>query len=454
MKNFSFTCVLLLSTMVLQAQDFVQSPYQGSRASSYAVGDFDGDGYDDIFGVNIQFNGASDLYLFKNDPGSGSLTFQKELISEGHPGTGDPDAADYDGDGDLDIVLATGAGLDLVVFENDGSGNFTEVALGVSGSRQLKFGDIDGDGDLDIAGIDIPTRTINLFVNDGSQSFTEVNVVTATTSLKAFALGDLDDDGDLDIVAGYDEFSGDQVVLMENDGNNNFGSVVLAAGSGGFRYLSALAIADLNKDGKMDIAGVSSYNFSGWINEGSLSFQQQLLADYSGTSSFGFLSLALADFNGDAIPDAVMGDNDGPIVWYKNTSTNPLEYEKRTVGSVAPGYVFEAADFDKDGDIDIVTSNGDFWWYENVIEQVSAIRLTNAVKLEFFPNPVQNTLRFRHIPMGKYHYELFGPQGRRVLSGIISDVSIEMASLKPGSYFLTVTDAESGARGTAVVIKQ
>ena len=456
MKPINFTLLLFcFSSPLLIAQDFTQSPFQDISVNVYAVADYDGDGYADIFGVDAKFNAPSEIMLFLNDaPNADSIAFQKTVLWEEHEASCNPDAGDYDGDGDMDVVIANGDSLGLAILQNNGNATFEEIPLNVAGAFTLEFHDLDYDGDLDIVGMIESEDILNIFVNDGSQNFTKTNIVTSDDDLKSFSVGDLDGDNDLDLILGYSEVFDDQVVVMKNDGNNLFEPTVLESGTYGFQNLSQIAIGDLNRDGQMDVAATNRTNFTGWINKGGFTFERQELVDYSGTSFFGFLNLTLADFTGEGVLDAVMGDNDGPIVWYKNTSIDPLAYEKGEVGSVAPAREFATADFDLDGDVDIVTSNGEFWWYENNIEQEpNAIQIAEGISFELLPNPFQNQLFIKGIPEGKYRYVLSDLSGRSVANGLASQAPLDVSMLYPGSYFLTLVDMFSYERATAHVIK-
>ncbi len=66
------------------------------------------------------------------------------------------DVADVDQDGDPDVVLAEHQGAKRIsVYANDGTGTFTEYAVGAGKENHLggRLLDLDGDGDLDLAGI-------------------------------------------------------------------------------------------------------------------------------------------------------------------------------------------------------------------------------------------------------------------------------------------------------------
>ncbi|MFH0907736.1 MAG: FG-GAP-like repeat-containing protein [bacterium] len=80
------------------------------------------------------------------------------------------DLADMDEDGDIDLVIAEHRGTEAIsAFENDGSGNFTEHAIGTGDESHLggRLADLDGDGDLDVASIAYDTyQQLHVWRND------------------------------------------------------------------------------------------------------------------------------------------------------------------------------------------------------------------------------------------------------------------------------------------------
>ena len=129
--------------------------------------------------------------------------------------SGSAAAGDFDDDGDIDIVL-TRFGLPNLLYRNDGSGGFTEVAeaSGVAaavpptGSGTPLLADVDGDADLDLFLTGNPSGGRALFLNDGDGTFTDSTAAsgldiptTPGESPQSFgaAFADWDHDGDLDL---------------------------------------------------------------------------------------------------------------------------------------------------------------------------------------------------------------------------------------------------------------
>ncbi|MCB0782486.1 MAG: CRTAC1 family protein, partial [Flavobacteriales bacterium] len=165
--------------------------------------------------------------LFVND-GNGNyteLTQQYGLFNNNQSWSSD--FADIDNDGDFDVVT-TNHDATIQLFENDGTGHYTEITAG-SGLEVTGFllqsimRDFDNDGYVDLL---IAGGSAYLFMNDGDNTFTPVPLPSAPKTLHSFGLGDLNNDGFIDIMASY----GDGYVTADpgtpdrlwlNDGNAN-----------------------------------------------------------------------------------------------------------------------------------------------------------------------------------------------------------------------------------------
>ena len=163
-----------------------------------AVGDYDNDGYFDIFVTN--FEGEYNT-LYKNQRGTFFLdvSFVSHVAARGIPevgwGTG---FFDFDNDGDQDLFAANGhtyPQADLphtnsryaapnFLYQNLGDGSFAEVsARGGPGfalvevSRGASFADYDRDGDIDLFVLNL-NSTPNLLRNDGGNEGHYLQIAT------------------------------------------------------------------------------------------------------------------------------------------------------------------------------------------------------------------------------------------------------------------------------------
>ena len=195
-----------------------------------AVGDFDGNGYLDLYIAN---DGAPN-FLWLN---RGDGTFVDEALLGGCAvnAEGQPEASmgvvpgDFDADGDIDLFMTHLDRETNTIYLNDGSALFSDATeqsgLGMTSWSSTGFGtarlDFDGDGILDLfvangavkrieaqlrSGEPHPLRQPNLLYRGlGSARFEDITAAagpafaTAEVS-RGVAAGDLDNDGDLDLV--------------------------------------------------------------------------------------------------------------------------------------------------------------------------------------------------------------------------------------------------------------
>ncbi len=190
---------------------------------------------------------------------------------------------------------------------------------------------------------------------------------------------DLDGDGDLDVLAGQSSFAtGRAIVVYENPSETSIpqGSwadfVVSSIGSGG----AALAVADIDRDGDLDLIG----RIDGFPDEYGWWENQSTPGGLGGTSwSFVSHSIEIASWDRAAAQD-VDRDGDVDVVvmdpgsglglsWFDNTSGNGSTWTKRTIAAISSSVpaVFSLGDYDGDGDADAVAGNvfNELDWYEN-----------------------------------------------------------------------------------------
>ena len=237
-----------------------------------AVGDFDNDGWPDLYVTNF---GKNRLYRNNHD-GTFTDVAEKAGITIGTWSTG-ATFGDYDGDGRLDLFVdgytqmdiadppmpgskAVGfgscqfRGIDVMcgprglkgehdhLFHNNGDGTFTDVSkkLGVDDPNGyyglgVLFADVNGDGrpDLLVANDSTPNY---LYMNKGDGTFEDDSYVSGYAlnedgreiANMGIAVGDYQNNGHLSIV--NTDFADDYNVLFQNDGTGAFTDVSYQAG--------------------------------------------------------------------------------------------------------------------------------------------------------------------------------------------------------------------------------
>jgi hypothetical protein len=202
-----------------------------------AWADYDNDGWPDLFVAGGRGPGepkAPNRLYHNNGDGTFSAITNGSIVTDlGYSGT--CAWGDFNNDGYMDLFVANILGMPNFLYLNNGDGTFTKVtndivATDISpvGSEECAWGDYDNDGFLDlfVANAGQPTANFTpvnfLYHNNGDGTFTKVtNGSPANECSDCFGASwvDYDNDGFLDLLA--TRFDGRGILLYHNNGNTN-----------------------------------------------------------------------------------------------------------------------------------------------------------------------------------------------------------------------------------------
>ncbi|MBS1856999.1 MAG: CRTAC1 family protein [Acidobacteria bacterium] len=314
-----------------------------SGGAAAAVGDYDNDGFDDLFVTDSDRGKPNHLYH-----NNGNFTFTDVAVEAGVAGGNDPlsivaDAVwfDYDNDGREDLLVARFG--TPILYHNEGNGKFRDVS---KQAGLTKFGntiaaiafDYDNDGYLDLM---------------LGNYFKPVNLL------------DLKDPhvlpNDLD-----NAVNGGGVTLWHNTGKGSFVEVTEKAGFGKHTgWTLDLGHGDFNNDGFQDVYLACDYGTDRiFFNNGDGTFRDTT------EKSIGFdtrkgMNVDVGDYDNDGwldiyvtnITDEYMKECN--MLWHNNHDGTFLDVSKETqTCATLWGWAAKFGDFDNDGWLDLFVVNG------------------------------------------------------------------------------------------------
>jgi hypothetical protein len=315
--------------------------------------------------------------------------------------------ADLDGDGLLDVIVCDTKNNFVSWIRQYPAGTYTEVVIAdeLIAPAHTQVCDFDNDGDKDIMvavlGMLFPSNdkigSVVILENDGKNNFTKHVIVNKIARVSDVRAGDLDGDGDMDLAVAQFGYDDGETRWIENLGNWKFKNHILQNLSGPIN----VEIVDIDKDGDNDIISIVSQEWEEiycFVNDGKGNFQPKLLWG-SNNEDFGSSGIYIYDVDKDGDDDILYTNGDAfdyipplprpwhGLQWLENKGN--LMFEFHRLCNFAGAYNLRPVDIDKDSDLDLFAVSGFNFWDKP--ESQSFIWLENTGNMQFMKRAIANS---------------------------------------------------------------
>jgi hypothetical protein len=378
----------------------------GPQSGGAAVGDYDGDGWPDLYVTRLDADGI----LFRNN-GDGTFTdVTAEAGLAGFPNGNGAAWGDVNNDGHLDLYVNTVGETRNYLFINDGNGRFTEEAQERGAdvytgephySQGVSFGDYDRDGWIDLYTTEwrfwdfspgFERSHSRLLRNRGAEApgyFEDVTVQAGVDLDPLYGYGvvsfapafvDLDGDGWQELAIVSDKKTSE---LFWNNGDGTFTRGTEEAGINLTSSEMGSTFADYDGDGDLDwfvtaiscepphVGGGNCTGNNLYRYEGDRRFSQAnddagvrvghwgwgaVFFDYDNDGDVDLAMVNGSDYPGWPFDDAY---HDDPMLFWRNDGTGRMTEMAAAVGLTDRGFGkgILAFDYDGDGDLDLFLTN-------------------------------------------------------------------------------------------------
>jgi hypothetical protein len=259
-----------------------------------AAGDYDNDGWIDLFSGTAYPLTSSLATLLHND---GNAGFSDVGIPWRKGWEQFAAWCDYDADGDLDLAVSSynPAGVDQYAFfriyTNNGAGAFGPLLTieGVNGGRPA-WGDYDNDGDMDLLIGSVPMVFLrNDTLPDGSHQLNRITNGPLVSSTWGDCIcpswGDYDNDGWLDLFVTRGINNGNPGLLFHNNGDGSFSQVTNSTVTTERMHSFGCSWVDYDNNGFLDLFICNSNNELNSLFRNNTNANHWLMLHLKGTTS-------------------------------------------------------------------------------------------------------------------------------------------------------------------------
>ncbi len=323
-------------------------------SEAMAWGDYDNDGFEDVYVSNGWGNHVN--FLYKND-GEGGFEKVTNILTDDKSNSLGANWVDFDNDGDLDLFLCNKLQKNSL-YENKGNSEFEklncELTIKVNYTTSSAWVDYDLDGFIDCFITNYDNQPNYLYRNLGDGKFEEINGTWSTESLSSLnaTWSDFNNDGYPDLFVG-NRLNND---IYVNQNGNLVKLSLIPTQHANTTY--TVCLADFNNDSWLDLLEINWFGKNKiFTNNQQGDFTQPPYSDYSQeleNSEGG----AFGDYDNDGDLDLFV-TNDGLNSMFENIeftfhSTTVPQSEDDLGNSNGVFWV----DYDKNGTQDLFITNG------------------------------------------------------------------------------------------------
>ncbi|GAA4235689.1 hypothetical protein GCM10022291_18280 [Postechiella marina] len=317
---------------------------------------------------------------------------------------------DIDKNGLQDVIVCDIKNNLVSIIKQEPKDTYTEhtIANSINAPAHTEVVDFDNDGDKDIIvavlGMLFPNNdkigSVIVLENDGKNNFKKQIIAKNIARVADVRAGDIDGDGDIDLAAAQFGYDDGATCWIENLGNWKFKTHYLQNISGPIN----VELIDIDFDNDLDIISLVTQEWEKiycFENDGKGHFKQKQLWG-SSNEDFGSSGISIADINKDGKPDILYTNGDAfdylpplprpwhGIQWLENLGN--LNFKYHHIINFPGAFSARATDFDKDNDNDIFAVSGFNYWDK-----------PNAESLIWLENTGSNTFKKHTIAKSPTH---------------------------------------------------
>lgn len=294
----------------------IGAPVEGNPWISHLqTADLDRDGLLDVLVCDAQKNAVA--WIRQRARG----VFEEQIVASDIPAVVHVEPADMNRDGHLDLLVASMGVVfpnndkigSIIVLENDGRQQFRKRVLAEHVMRvtDVQPGDFNGDGllDLAVAQFGYDQGEIRWMENLGDGRFRSQQLLNLSGTINV-CVADFNGDGTSDVAALVSQ-QWEEVYLFANDGAGRFSKKIIWGSTNEDYATSNMTMADLNRDGRMDLVFTNGDGFGPTTQPGPRPWHGVQWLENRGSGNFGFHRIG--DLPGAFGPVVVDLDRDGAL---------------------------------------------------------------------------------------------------------------------------------------------